>query len=255
MIASFLYEPSMGGGAALIANQLANALVLEHHEVVVLTTWAGHEVITKSANGIRVICLPASNLYWIAQKDKQPFIKKILWQTIDLWNPLIFRLARKIIIQEKPDILHSHKLRGLSPSIWSAAESAGVKKIIHTCHDYELLSPQGLLLGKVGRWAAEQHPFLKPYQSIRRRVSKLVELVTSPSRYTLSIHEKQNFFPRAQKKVVPNSHGLTLHEVEIIRSASKKDRSSEINKPLRVLYLGRLEIEKGLIFLCDVFKD
>jgi glycosyltransferase involved in cell wall biosynthesis len=207
---------------------------------------------TEKAGPVKIIRLPASNLYWVGDKDRQPGYKKVVWQLIDTWNPAIHRLARQVFLDEAPDVVHSHKLRGLSPSIWRAAADEGVKKIIHTCHDFELLSPEGLFMGRVGRLAQNQSPVMFPYQEIRRRFSRLVNRFTAPSEFIMSIHKKMGFFPRATRYIVPNSHGFNLKELAenqpVSRSNSRPDGAR------RFLYIGRLDKTKGVDLLCQVFS-
>jgi glycosyltransferase involved in cell wall biosynthesis len=250
LIVSFLYEVEIGGGAAVVVNQLANLLLSANHEVVILTSWEGRQVKTEKINGIKIIRIPAFNLYWVFHKDTQPTYKKVAWQLIDTWNPWVYRVCREIFIREAPDVVHVHKLRGFSPSVWSAASAAGIRKIVHTCHDYEVLSPEGLLTGKVGKLAREQSILLRPYQIIRRSVSKVVDVVTFPSVYAREVHLKMGFFSAAIKRVIPNSHGFSQKCIEARQSASLYNEKTEIKQ---FLFVGRLDKAKGIEILCDAF--
>jgi glycosyltransferase involved in cell wall biosynthesis len=248
---SFLYEPEIGGGAAVVVNQLAHSLVQRSHSVVVITTWKGNYVKTEHIDGIKIIRIPPNNLYWVGEKDKQSYPKKIIWQLADIWNPLAHRLVRQILINENADVVHSHKLRGLSPAIWSATASAGVKRIVHTCHDYELLSPEGYFMGRVGRLAQEQNLMMRPYQILRRYFSKLVHGATAPSKFLMDYHQKMGFFPLAKIKIVPNSHGFDNEELQhIFLEFSKLPKKEQAR---RFLYLGRLDKAKGVDLLCQAF--
>ena len=248
---SFLYEPELGGGAAVVVNQLAHSLVQRSYSVVVITTWKGSYVKNDYVEGIKIIRIPPMNLYWVGEKDKQSDSKKIIWQLVDIWNPLVYRVVRQILINEDADIVHSHKLRGLSPSIWSAAASAGVKKIVHTCHDYELLSPEGFFMGKVGTLAQEQNLVMRPYQILRRYFSRLVHDATAPSRFVLDYHQKMGFFPVAKTGIVPNSHGFDVNELQKKLSEISKLPKKDLAR--RFLYLGRLDKAKGIDLLCMAF--
>jgi glycosyltransferase involved in cell wall biosynthesis len=252
VLLSFLFEPELGGGAAVVVNQLAHLLVQRSYSVVVITTWKGRYVKTDNIDGIKIIRIPPMNLYWVGEKDKQTSPKKIIWQLVDTWNPLVYRLVRQILINEDADIVHSHKLRGLSPSIWSAAASAGVNKIIHTCHDFELLSPEGLLMGRIGRLAQEQNFVIRPYQSIRRFFSKLVHAASAPSRFVFDYHQKMGFFSLAKTRIIPNSHGFDASELQ--HNFSEFSRLHKKDLARRFLYLGRLDKAKGVDLLCQAFS-
>jgi glycosyltransferase involved in cell wall biosynthesis len=251
VLVSFLYEVEIGGGAAFVVNQLAHLLVQRSYSVVVITTWKGSYVKTNNIDGIKIIRVPPMNLYWVGEKDKQTSPKKIIWQLVDLWNPLVYRLVRQILINEAADIVHSHKLRGLSPAIWSAAASAGVKKIVHTCHDFELLSPEGLLIGRVGRLAQGQNLVIRPYQNLRKYFSRLVHAATAPSRFVLDLHQKMGFFSRANTRIVPNSHGFDAGELQ--QNSSESSRPYKKDLATRFLYIGRLDKAKGVDVLCEAF--
>ena len=252
VLLSFLFEPELGGGAAVVVNQLAHLLVQRSYSVVVITTWKGSYVKTEIIDGIKIIRIPPMNLYWVGEKDKQTSPKKVIWQLVDTWNPLVYRLVRQILINEDADIVHSHKLRGLSPSIWSAAASAGVNKIIHTCHDFELLSPEGLLMGRIGRLAQEQNFVMRPYQNLRKYFSRLVHTATAPSRFVLDVHKKMGFFTLAKTRIVPNSHGFDASELQLTFFELSKIHKKDFAR--RFLYLGRLDKAKGIDLLCQAFS-
>ena len=252
VLLSFLFEPELGGGAAVVVNQLSRLLVEHSHSVTVVTTWKGSHIKVEQVDGIKLIRIPALNLYWVAEKDRQATPKKIVWQLIDLWNPLVYRMVRQILIEEAADIVHSHKLRGLSPSIWSAAVSAGVKKIVHTCHDYELLSPEGFFMGWAGKLAREQNIVMRPYQILRRRYSRFVQEVTAPSQFVLDRHLEMGFFSRAKTGLISNTHGFGLKEIQLNREKFSKTRRE--NPVKKFLYLGRLDKAKGVDLLFQAFS-
>jgi glycosyltransferase involved in cell wall biosynthesis len=250
-LASFLFKPEIGGGAAAVARFLADSLCQRGLQVVVITTYPGQTVTVEHNDGISLYRVPPWNLYWVGNKDEQPSWKRVLWQLIDIWNPCTFWIIRHVLEREWPDIIHVIKLRGLSPSIWTAARVSGIDRVVQTCQDYELMSPEGTLSGRIGTWAHDGHWLLYPYQWIRARLSHVVAGATAPSRYTLNTLVKSGFFPQALKLVVPNPHGFTIRQLDQLRELSK-DSSDE--KHLRLLYLGRLEKAKGIEVLCKAFE-
>jgi glycosyltransferase involved in cell wall biosynthesis len=174
---------------------------------------------------------------------------------IDFWNPQVCRVVEAIIGQEKPDVVHTHKLRGLSPSVWQAARRAGIQNLVHTCHDYELLSPEGTLTGFLGRRAAQGSLFLWPYQEPRRSWSRAVTTVTAPSKHTLEQHTSLNFFSQAGKAVIPNSHGFSAANLPWETSTGKEELAEGSWQEYSLLYLGRLETSKGIDLLCRAFAE
>lgn len=244
-------NPLLGGGAVTTALNLCRGLVKEGVEVVALSTHDQAEPRVEHREGIKFIEFRPNNLYWVARKDRQPALKKAVWQLIDIWNPHVYRYVSSIIQSEKPDVIHVNKLRGLSPSVWAAAAKNNVP-IIQSCHDYELISPEGSLESTIGQMALNQHWTMRPYQAIRSRFSNEVDVVTAPSEFTLETITGLGFFGNAHKYVVPNSHGFTKYELEKLHVNHAED-SNEVT--FNFLYLGRLETIKGIDILCQAFSE
>ncbi len=249
-ILSFIFEQDVGGGAVASALRLAQGLARRQIDVVVITTHRQRQSSVSVEDGVKVYRLHPHNLYWIGDKGHHGGLRKVLWQLVDTWNPQIYRRVRQILEQEKPDVVHVHKLRGLSPSVWSAAHATGCHPIVQTCRDYELLSPEGTLMSRVGRWAEQGAWFMRPYSWSRARNSRLVDVAIAPSHYTLDTLTNRGFFPRAEQLVIPNTHGFRLSELEQVKA--KATQAAQERPPgLRLLYLGRLEQSKGVDLLCD----
>lgn len=59
-----------------------------------------------------------------------------------VWSAEAFHRLRRLLNREKPDLVHVHNFAyHLSPSVFAAASSAGVR-VVHTLHDYKLICPQ-----------------------------------------------------------------------------------------------------------------
>jgi glycosyltransferase involved in cell wall biosynthesis len=254
IIPTFMYDSSLAGGAARVVELLSEGLTNRGVEVTVITSKPETGISVDIINRIKVIRFFPKNLYWINHKDRQSTLNKTVWQIIDTWNPFVYRTVKDIFQSENPDIVHVHKLRGLSPAVWSAAKASGFKEIVHTCHDYELLSPVGLLDGKIGELAKKQNFLLYPYQKLRRSTSNSIVVATAPSDFTLKLHLNMGFFSNAKHKVTPNTHGYSMKELTALRDEMNK-KTHENGHSLRMLYLGRLDTSKGIEVLCDAVID
>src|SRR6266508_1079939 len=111
-LVSFLFDPEIGGGAAVAARGLADGLTAEGFQVMVITTHAQPGISVEHVGSLTIFRFFPWNLYWVGNKDGQPVWKKVFWQLIDIWNPFSFRFVRSILARERPDIVHVHKLRG-----------------------------------------------------------------------------------------------------------------------------------------------
>ncbi|HAW09286.1 MAG TPA: hypothetical protein DCW42_09040 [Bacteroidetes bacterium] len=242
-----LFEPELGGGAAKVVYDLAHGMANLGHEISVITSSSKKDQKTYIDNNICIYQIFAPNLYWIYDKDNQPNIKKFFFQLIDIWNPFVKRKIKKILLLESPDVVHVHKLRGLSPAVWAAADEVRVRKIIHTCHDYELISPQGALVGKIGDLSLRRKFPINFYQKIRAHFSKMVTDGLAPSKYLLEKHMEYGFFMRANQNIIPNTHGYTLSQIK-----EHKSLNNSIKTGLNILFIGRLVKEKGVEIICDV---
>lgn len=239
----------LGGGAAAAVRHLADGLKGQDVEVVLAGSQREAGMVQTDVNGIPAYLFRPRNLYWIGDKDTRATYEKAIFQMVDLWNPHVHSLVSRIIDRERPDIVHVHKMRGLSPSVWAAAARARLP-VVHTCHDYEVLSPEGTIAGRMGELAISGSPLLWPYQSMRRALSRSVSVVTAPTRFTLDHHLRLGFFAHARSFVVPNTHGLTEADLKArrITPAASEGRAT------RLLYLGRLEEEKGAAVLCAAYE-
>lgn len=251
LVVSYLLDPRLGGGAATTALHLCQGLVRRGIEVVAITTHDEPESRVAHQDGMKLYSFRPKNLYWVAEKSRQPLARKVIWQLIDTWNPHVYNYVRQIIRREAPDVVHVNKLRGLSPSVWAAAAAENGRPIVQSCHDYEIISPEGSLESTVGRWALARHWSVRPYQALRSRWSEKVDVVTSPSRFTLQTITDLGFFKRSRQLVVPNSHGFTLEELR--RLAPARNEAQRPAGRLNILYLGRLESIKGIDILCEAY--
>jgi glycosyltransferase involved in cell wall biosynthesis len=78
-----------------------------------------------------------------------------------------------------------------------------------------------------------------------------VTLVSAPSKFTLETILRSGLFPFAKPIVIPNTHGWNNEELRRIQAK----RCGLPDGEVRFLYIGRLESEKGVLWLCDVFSE
>ena len=248
LLISSLYGVT-GGGAGLTVSYLAHGLAAAGNQVAVLTLGESSRYTEMEEQGIHFYRLRTANIYPFERKNTEPLWKRIIWQFVDMYNFLNVKTLRKILIRESPEIIHIHKMRGFSGSVWAVAAKLMPGRVIQTCHDYESMSPEGLLQGSIGRMALEKKWPLRGYQLLRARFSAGVSIVTAPSRFTLQRIRDSGLFPLAQGQVIANTHGWSHEELPSFGDPDAAPSSQGV----RFLFLGRLEREKGVRELCEAF--
>jgi glycosyltransferase involved in cell wall biosynthesis len=250
MIVSSLYGVG-GGGSGVMAQHLARGLCALGHSVSVVSMGTTRNISVAEENGIKMYRFLPINLYPLDEKDHHPAWQKVIWQIVDIHNFHAAHILRQILLKESPDVIHINKMRGFSGAVWPVAANLFPGRVMQTCHDYESMSPDGVMRGRIGKMAIERKWPVRGYQLIRSRLSSAVTLVSAPSKFTLERIIGSGLFPSAKPIVIPNTHGWNNDELQRIHSK----RCAAPDTEVRFLYLGRLESEKGIGWLCEVFSD
>ena len=227
-----LYSPLNIGGAENIVEIIANSLSVEN-KVVVITSNNNNDTQEKVDKNLKIIRLPNNNLYhYLENKNKSTFFK-LIWHLKDLFDFKTASEIQNILKHEKPDLVMTHNLKGLSYQIPRVIYKLKLRHL-HTLHDYQLLDPHGSLYRHGHN--LKQLPFnLKVYKYICLKLFKDIKFVISPSQFVLDKHMENGFFKKAKTFVIPNPVILTSRE-QIIKN----------NEKIKLLYLGQLEEHKGI---------
>jgi glycosyltransferase involved in cell wall biosynthesis len=172
-------------------------------------------------------------------------VKKVLWHALGELNIWSARKLAAALDREKPDIVHTHSLLGLSTNLWRVARKRGIP-VVHTLHDYQLLCPRGTMFRawlpcrgqcETCRWLTLR----------RRRASILPNAVVGVSESILRAHRIEGYFPHAATHVIPNG---------IDPSGSDEMRPQRgANYPWRIGLIGRLHPIKGAGLFIDALKE
>jgi glycosyltransferase involved in cell wall biosynthesis len=241
-----------GGGSGVIVHHLARGLSAAGHAVSVVTLGKTRYFSMEQEQDIKVYRFRPLNLYPLEEKDLHPLWQKLIWQLIDIYNIQSAGVLRKVLVKESPDIVHINKMRGFSGAVWSISTRLFPGRVIQTCHDYESMSPDGLMRGITGQMALQKQWPIRGYQLIRKCLSRQVSTLTAPSEFTLKRIVNSGLFASAQTRVIPNTHGWKNNE---LKSIHDKVYPPPNDRQIKFLFIGRLEAEKGIKVLCEAFSQ
>jgi glycosyltransferase involved in cell wall biosynthesis len=241
------YPPYVVGGAEIVVANLARELVATGVDVTVVTTCGPQEGLREEVvDGVHVVRFFPQNLWWNYDRfrsgDARSLAAKALWNLRDGWNVDAARKFGAVLDQFAPDLVHTHNIKGMSPSLWAAARRRGLP-VVHTMHDYYLICARGTMLDRNGKSCEKRCLGCRVYGQWYRPLVSSVDLLCSPSRYLLDVHEREGVRARLGQRVVRN--GLPRPAWSVPPRADGK---------LRLLFLGQLRREKGIQVLLEAMR-
>ena len=242
------YPPDDCGGTEVFTQILSEGLLQKYGcQVTVLCMGEarnisfinGVKVCREKINDIRV-CRNFSIIY---------FINKIL----HMYNPFNKAIFRRVILREKPDIIHIHMLRMFSPSIVSVAKKMNIP-VVQTLHELYSLWNFNPFLGRTVNNLLNSRPtfFVNWLREKQRHTLSNVKAVTAPSSFALNAYESFGYYRFSEKEIIPNAFPYNLEKIRQIYR--RKKRALYKQKKVKFLFVGRLVPEKGIQLLLDVFK-
>ena len=238
LLINTFYYPNLKGGAEISIQILAETLVKNGIDVVVVTTSPKEFSGVKFLNDVKVYYIGIKNLYWPFNHRKNEMVR-ILWHTIDSFNPFMKTELGKIIQKEKPNIVHTNNLSGFSVSVWQIIKKFRLP-LVHTIRDYYLLCHLSTMY-RNGNNCKFQCLRCRIYSKSKKYMSNFPDSVIGISQYVLDHHLKFGLFKKVKKKyVIHNSY-----------KDNKIEFSNCNNGKLRIGYLGRIEKAKGIEYLLE----
>lgn len=200
---------------------------------------------TDDWEGIRVWRLAPRNLYWRFARERElpNRVIRAAWHAIDLWNPFVLRAVDRILEQIRPDVVNTHNIDGLSPAVWQAARRrAGA--VVHTVHDYHLVCARATMRRADGAPCDRLCRTCNVYAGYHKLFRRNVRVLIAPSRAAAEMHR---------------DCGWSVPAIEVVRNAVDAPpfvpHPVPHDEPLRVLFLSRLEREKGCETLLSVMRQ
>lgn len=244
MLINSLYPPYVIGGAERVTQALAEGLAQRGHQVSVVCLASEGQARTEQYRGVTVHRLKLSNLYWPFGSERPGAARRLLWHARDTHNPAMARAVGAVMDQERPEVVHTHNLAGLSTAVWGAVRARGVR-LVHTLHDYYLLCPKATMY-KNSRNCETQCPDCRVFSEGRKRATTQVDAVVGVSQFILDRHLSYGCFRPAQAEVVHNAW---------TRGELPQPAPRQRTGPLRLGFLGRLSEEKGFELLLQAMRQ
>jgi len=235
-IINSLYKPYGRGGVETVVESIARGLSGQGDRVFIITL--GFQDLAEEIDGITIYRITSPNLFSFLNISKKFFLLRLFWHIIDTFNFMAAAKVRRIIAEEKPGLVLTHNLKGLSYLIPRSIKKMNIKHI-HTVHDVQLSVPTGLVL----KGSEDLTLFVKLYEAICKILFGSPEFIIYPSRWIMDYYGQRGFFKDSKKISLPNP----IRMFDQIPSAPAADT-------LNFIFLGQVEEHKGIIFLVDAFK-
>ena len=243
LLANTGHPATIKGGAEAAVLDLAHGLAGRRHSVALVVHHGGRDVEVSRDGDVRVYALPNRNLYFAFDGRRRAAPLRLAWHALDAANPLMARAFGRVLDEEKPDVVNTHALVGLSQLVWREAHRRNLA-IVHYLHEYGTMCPRGSAFRNERLCERPCRPcavLTRP----RKRLSRLVDAVVGVSRFTLDRHLAWGFFPNVAEAVIPN----------VFRDLALRDRRRITGGPLRLGYFGRLIPDKGAHVLLDALQQ
>jgi len=143
---------------------------------------------------------------------------------------------KKILKEYNPDLVWSHNFTGFGMISFLPLKKY---KLIHSCHDIQLLHPSGLLL--YGQEKILDSFIAKIYQFLTNCFLPKNILLVFPSQWLYELHKKYGLVTKRRYIV----EGNPIRNIEFFQRQK--------NKIYTFLYLGQLEEHKGIVNLTKAF--
>ncbi|MDN8590295.1 glycosyltransferase family 4 protein [Paenibacillus sp. 11B] len=238
LIAHSLYPPNIIGGAEVSTQILAQTLG-RRYEVQVMTVGQHNDKRIRSdrVNGIEVFRLPYNNQYWVGDIGRRLSVaSKIMWRVQDIFNVKQYRHIKELLVRERPDLVHTQNLPGISLAVWRAAREQGIP-VVHTLRDYSLIEPINISM------------YSKIYRVFSRKSSQTISSVIGISSHILDSHTGIGFFEDSSKHII---HNIVEMDASSVRLYEQK--KVNVNAPLHIGYFGQLTEVKGVQYLIEAFR-
>jgi len=241
-----LFFPYEIGGAEIYVRKLLE-YVKKNEEVFVITTDTFNirsifRPKVEYINNIKIYRFFPLNICSTYRLGKLPLLIKPIWHLFDLWNVHSYLMVKSILRRERPEVVHSHNLGGLSVSIFKAIKNIAIP-VMHTLHDYQLISPWSILY-RNNRIIDKFNFIEKCFYKFKQKKTQDIDVITAPSNFVLDYHKNLGFFKKSRTQKI--ALGIRVDNSGVL--------PVDGDQMFTVLYMGQLSNHKGVPILINAFK-
>ncbi|HLD81901.1 MAG TPA: glycosyltransferase family 4 protein [Patescibacteria group bacterium] len=254
VVMNSLYAPYKGGGAEIVVKNVVSLLQKAGHTVCVLTTkplFDSQRLL--EINGVRVRRISPLNIFWFGNLGKHNVVLRCVWHMLDTFNLSGYFTIKKILSEESPDIVLTHNLKGLGYLTPYAVKRSGAR-LVHTVHDVQLFTPSGLIIKGQEETFTHTNFYTRVYRFFTKRLFVACDRVIFPSVFLKNFYTQRGFFASSVRDVIRNPVVNTGDPMPMGFSVKRKFHVDE-KDPFRFLFLGQLEVHKGIYFLLDALQQ
>ncbi|OGL60990.1 hypothetical protein A3H10_03360 [Candidatus Uhrbacteria bacterium RIFCSPLOWO2_12_FULL_46_10] len=255
-VISAILPPYSRGGAESVA--FVSMQAFSEHEVFAISAepfggwhsiWGRWGNLTRGkSRSLRVFRFAPINLFAIFNISKHNAIVRLLWHGLDMFNLHTYFVVRSILKREKPDLILTHNLKGLGYTVPAAIQHSKNKTHrplwFHTVHDLGALHPTGLKIYGQENSFTQKMLLVSVYARLNAWLFGSPDVIISPSEFLLKEYQDKGFFPKSKTAIIRNP------VISEIVSLSTKQPPP----PFNFLYLGQMEVYKGVRLLLEVWK-
>jgi glycosyltransferase involved in cell wall biosynthesis len=246
---SGLYPPALAGGAEIVLQALVEGLRDAGHEVLVLTTKEGGDIVRERVNGIPVFRVPIQNVYWHGWRDRPGTPKRAIWHAIDSINIRMLSIAKKILQEERPDTLNVHATEGWSAAVLALGKSLGIPTV-QVLHSLNFLCPNSNMF-RNGRACGTRCLSCKVLRVRHKSFSDNADCVVGVSQYILDRHVSAGYFSTTKHRIaIHNARDLPATNIE-----SPRDKAKDPGEKFVFGFIGTINPAKGVELLIKEFSS
>lgn len=243
---SSLYPPHIHGGAERVAAMLAESQAAAGNEVAVTSIVPCQDPV-RERNGVRLFPIRNTNPCWVDDLTARAAPMRMANKLITITNLSVTQGVAQAVREWRPDVVHSHCMSLLPPTVWRAAAFGGAA-VVHTLHDYDLLCAVSTLFRSGKNCGRKRRAICSASGGWKGMFLSHIDHVVGVSRAVLDEHVARGVFaqwPPERRHVVWNGTALER------RTRPERPPGS----PFTFGYLGRLVPEKGVGLLIDACRQ